>query len=64
MLTKGSGCGTVGRAVNSNTRDLQFESQYRQKFICQLYNIEKTETKKKRPGKAHLKNVSEVDDKH
>ena len=37
----GSGCGSVGRAVASNSRGLRFESSYRQKFIlniyCQLY---------------------------
>ena len=46
----GSGCGTVGRVVASDTRDPQFESQHRQKFICQLYNIEKTKIMKQRPG--------------
>ena len=29
----GSGCGSVGRAVASDTRGLQFESSHRQKFI-------------------------------
>ena len=29
----GSGCGTVGRAVASNTRGPRFESSYWQKFI-------------------------------
>ena len=32
--TKGSGCGTVGRAVATDTRDPRFESQHQQKFIC------------------------------
>ena len=29
----GSGCGSVGRAVASNTRGPRFESSHRQKFI-------------------------------
>ena len=46
----GSGCGSVGRAVASNTRDPMFKSQHRQNFICQiiyqLYNRkDKTEEK-------------------
>ena len=45
---EGSGCGTVGRAGAFNTRDPRLESQ--QKFIFQVYNIEKTKIKKKRPG--------------
>ena len=44
------GCSTVGRTVASNTRDLRFESQHWQKVTCQLHNVEKTKTKKKRPG--------------
>ena len=46
----GSGIGTVGRAVTSDTRDPRFESQHKQKFICQLYILEKTEIKKMRLG--------------
>ena len=42
-----SGFGTVGRAVASDTSDPRFESLHRQKFICQLYNTEKTKIKKK-----------------
>ena len=38
---KGSGCGSVGRAVASDTRGPWFESSHRQNFIsniyCQLY---------------------------
>ena len=41
-------CGTIGRAVASDTRDPQNESLHRQKFTCQLYNIEKMKLKKKR----------------
>ena len=60
ITTFGSGCGSVGRAVASNTRGMQFESSHWQKFIyiehfvyCQLC-IRKTKIKKKRPGMAHF----------
>ena len=37
----GSGCGSVGRTVASNSRGPRFESSHRQKIIsninCQLY---------------------------
>ena len=32
----GSGCGSVGRAVASNTRGPRFESSHQQKFIFKL----------------------------
>ena len=38
MLMLGSGCGSVGRAVASDTRDPWFESRHRQNFIYQSYN--------------------------
>ena len=44
----GSGGGSVGRAVASDTRDPWFESQHWQNFIYQLY-IEK-ENKEKEAG--------------
>ena len=45
---QGSGCGSVGRAVASGTRDPHFKSQYRQSFIYQLYiNNRKDENKEK-----------------
>ena len=40
LLNLGSGCGSVGRAVAYDTRDLQFKSRHRQNFIYQLYNRE------------------------
>ena len=43
-------CGTVGRAVASDTIYQRFASQLWQKCICQFYTIEKTKIKKKRPG--------------
>ena len=36
--TAGSGGGSVGRAVTSDTRDPRFESQQWQNFIYQWYN--------------------------
>ena len=33
-----SGCGSIGRAAASNTRDPQFKSRHRQNFIYQLFN--------------------------
>ena len=51
----GSGCGTVGYAVASATRDPRFASQYWQKFICQLNNIKKTKNKEKEAGIGALK---------
>ena len=32
----GSGCGSVGRSVASDTRDLWFKSRHRQNFIYQI----------------------------
>ena len=52
----GSGCGSVGRAVTSDTRG----SSHWQTYIEQLFTvncIEKTKMKKKRPGMAHLKSI-------
>ena len=34
----GSGCGSVGRAVASDTKDPRFKSRHPQNFIYQLYN--------------------------
>ena len=53
LIELGSGCGTVGRADASDTRDPRFKSHHRQiiyRFICQLHDIEKTKIKKKRQG--------------
>ena len=56
-------CGSVGRAVASDTRCPRFESSHRQKFIynehlfivnCQLC-IEKTKIKKKEAGNGPFK---------
>ena len=47
-----SGCGSVGKAVASDTRGPQIESGHRQIFTVNC--IEKTKIKKKRPGKAHF----------
>ena len=53
----GSGCGSVGRAVASDTRDPQFESSHRKAFIKHLFTVNcvvKTKIKKKRPGMAYF----------
>ena len=52
-LELGSGCGLVGRAVASITRDPQFKSQHWQKLIYQLgILVEKTKIKIKWSGMA------------
>ena len=38
-LITGSGCGSVGRAVASNTRGPQFESSHRQEFIMNIFIV-------------------------
>ena len=53
----GSGCGSVGRAVTSDTRDPQLESSHRKAFIKHLFSVNcvvKTKIKKKRPGMAYF----------
>ena len=56
-MTTGSGCGSVGRAVASDTRGPRFESSHRQKIIlniyCQLYW--KDENKEKEAGNGPFK---------
>ena len=49
MIILGSGGGSVGGAVASNTRDTQFELHHRQNFIHELNNknTEKAKIKKK-----------------
>ena len=47
----GSGCGSVGREVASDTRDPRFESTHRQIFIFKLYNRkDKNKEKEKEAG--------------
>ena len=45
----GSGCGSFGRAIASDTRDPQFKSRHWQNIIYQLYN-RKDENKEKEAG--------------
>ena len=50
-----SGCGSVGRAVASNTRGLQFESSHRQicyteLYFCQLHRNDENEEKEAEDG--------------
>ena len=52
----GSGCGSVGRAVASDTSGPQFESSHRYIFKEHLFTaFKKTKIKEERPGMAHLK---------
>ena len=50
----GSGGGSVGRAVASDTRGPQLESQHRQNLSANCHQIEKTKIKKQRPKMTHL----------
>ena len=62
-LDGGSGCGSVGRAVASNSRGPRFESSLWQTFILNIYCqlcIEKTKIKKKRPRKNNMSTVQTV----
>ena len=52
----GSGCGSVGRAVASDTRGPRFESDHWQNYILPLYRqlYWKDKNKEKRPLMAHF----------
>ena len=59
-LKVGSGCGSVGRAVASDTRDPRLESRHWQTLIKHLFTVncvEKTKTKKKEAGNGPFKKV-------
>ena len=60
-LTECNGCGSVGRAVTSNTRSLRFQSSHRQTFnhLYTVKCIERAKIKPKRAGMSHLKNLAE-----
>ena len=63
MMRKGSGCGTIGRAVTSETRDPQFESHYWHIFIDYLQHCVNTKDENKglkRSGKASLSKARET----
>ena len=55
----GSGCGTVGRAVASDSRDPRFESTHLQFLLLSNVGIKTIlqlrKQRKKRPGMTHLK---------
>ena len=55
-ITCGSGCGSVGRAVASDTRGPWFESNHPQTlyYLYTVNCIEKIKIKKKRPWMAHF----------
>ena len=61
----GSGCGSVGRAVASDTRDPQYKSRHRQNIIYQLYNRkDRNKEKEARNGpslKRENKNIFDLD---
>ena len=52
----GSGCGSVGRVVASDARDLGFESSHRQNFIQNMFYCQllKRQKEQKRPGMVHV----------
>ena len=57
-MLKGSGCGSVGKAVASDNRGPRFKPSHRRSFYWALLIVscvEKTKIKKKRPGMAHFK---------
>ena len=57
VVSKGSGCGSIGRVTVSNTTDLDFESSHWRYFIVNinlLLTVEKMKIKKKRPGMARF----------
>ena len=65
-MGQGSGCGSVGRAVASDTRGPQFESSHWQTFISDIYLftvncIEETKIKRKRLRMAHFYNMRKRD---
>ena len=55
----GSGCGSVGKAVASDTRGTWFESSYGRNFIMYTENCRKEEKEKKRPGMALFKKIGD-----
>ena len=57
MEKLGSGCGSVGRVVASDSRGPRFKSNYNEPIYCYLLlAVEYTKIKgKKMPGMAHLK---------
>ena len=64
--TWGSGCGSVGRAVTSNSRGPQFESSHWQKIIlhiyCQLYSNDENKERRVREWPIFdKKNLRETD---
>ena len=56
-MARGSGGGSVGRVVASNARGPQFKSSHRQKFILNIYCIEKTKIKKEAGNGPFKKNI-------
>ena len=59
FLIRGGGCGSVGRAVASDSRGSWFKSSHRQKFISNIYVqlFWKDENKEKEAGNGPFKKV-------
>ena len=60
ILKLGSGCGSVGRVVGSDTRGPQFESSRSQNYLVNIFTFNscKDENKEKEAGKLHFNNSS------
>ena len=57
----GSGCGSVGRAITSDTRDPRFESRHQQNFIYQfIYQLYNRKDKNKEKEARKPKNLVEL----
>ena len=52
----GSGCGSVGKAVASNTRSQRLKSSHEQNFRLNIFTVNCKNKRKMWPGKAHLNN--------
>ena len=58
FFVEGSGCGSVGRAVASDTRDPPFESRHQHNYINRFYNRnDKNKEKEARNGPSLKKNL-------
>ena len=57
-ITVGSGCGSVGRAVASDTRDPRFQSSHQQNFYRTFVYCQLCWKDEKRPGMAHFLNAN------
>ena len=58
---KGNDCGSVGRAVASNSRDPRFDTSRRKIYIEHWLSLWKDEKKKKRPGVVVIKSATKFE---